>query len=98
MKDLFGNEIEPKEFARTQKEIKRDRARKYSQPRGNAAPKGSGPEGETCGSCENCYATRTRGAKTFFKCALVKPTNGAATDIRKKWPACARWKPIENGT
>ena len=42
--------------------------------------------GETCGTCGNL-----RGSG-YYKCALVKSTHGAGTDIRRSWPACARWK------
>lgn len=90
MKDLFGNEVAVSEFARTHADVRRERARKYSRPRGHAAPPGSGPQGETCGSCANCYRTST-GSKAFHKCKLVKPTHGPATDVRKRDLACSRW-------
>jgi hypothetical protein len=47
--------------------------------------------GETCGSCS---WFRTNGRK-YFKCSHPfgpGVTNGAATDIRKTWPACEMWK------
>lgn len=86
MKDLFGEEVEEKSMAMTPAE----KRRKYSQARGYAAPLGSGPEGETCGSCEHAYGIRH--SKVYYKCALVKATRGAGTDIRLKWPACSRWE------
>jgi hypothetical protein len=55
------------------------------------AEPGSGPSGETCGSCRNKYRT-TGFARTYLKCALVPPTRGPGTDIRAKTPACARWE------
>lgn len=64
---------------------------KRGQPKGNAAPIGSGPAGETCGSCKNAYCFEY--AKRYWKCRLVKPTGGPGTDIRLKWAACARWEP-----
>lgn len=45
--------------------------------------------GETCGTCALSVAKR-RG-KVYFKCSL-RVTCGAATDIRKFWPACEKWK------
>lgn len=74
--DLFGEEI--KHPPKT-------------QAKGNAAPIGSGPQGETCGTCGNAYGIRSCG-KIYYKCALVKATNGIGTDIRLKWAACNRWK------
>lgn len=38
-------------------------------PKGYAAPPGTGPKGETCGSCAHLY--RNRLAKTYLKCALI---------------------------
>ena len=66
---------------------------KRGQPKGNAAPIGSGPAGETCGSCANCYPQRF--SKTYWKCKLVKATCGPATDVRRKWAACSRWEKKE---
>ncbi len=48
--------------------------------RGNAAPRGSGPEGETCKTCVHSYHYEY--AKRYWKC----------DDIRLKWAACARWE------
>lgn len=69
--------------------------RKDPQPRGHAAPPGSGPEGETCRSCR--HLVRRELAKTYFKCALRRRTHGRATDVRAKDPACARWEKTEGG-
>lgn len=63
---------------------------KRGQPKGNAAPIGSGPKGETCRTC--VHATSRTFAKTYWKCGLVKATGGPATDIRLKWAACSRWE------
>lgn len=63
---------------------------KRGQPKGNAAPIGSGPAGETCRTCVHARCVKL--GKTYHKCALVKATGGPATDIRLKWPACARWQ------
>lgn len=58
--------------------------------RGNAAPIGSGPEGETCKTC--VHARSVTFSKTYWKCDLVKATASPKTDIRLKWAACARWE------
>lgn len=67
--------------------------KKTGQPKGNASPIGSGPAGETCGSCAKCY--RVEFSKVYWKCALVKPTCGPGTDIRRKWAACSQWQKKE---
>ena len=50
-----------------------------------------GPKWETCRTCDHkrgiVYHNRT-----YYKCALMKETRGAATDIKLKWSACERWK------
>jgi len=82
-RDLFGNEIKIKFGDPGAK-------KKLSlQPRGNAAPIGSGPAGETCRTCSHAYCHKMAGS--YWKCALVKPTHSTKTDIRLKWAACARW-------
>lgn len=63
---------------------------KRGQPKGNAAPIGSGPQGETCKTCRHSYAVKF--AKTYHKCRLVRATSGPGTDIRLKWAACSRWE------
>lgn len=63
---------------------------KRGQPKGNAAPIGSGPPGETCRTC--AHSRFIKFAKTYHKCALVKTTGGPGTDIRLKWAACSRWQ------
>ena len=65
---------------------------RYDRPHGWAAPPGSGPANETCGSCGNARKVNG-GQKDYWKCALVRPTSCPATDIRLKWPACAKWQP-----
>lgn len=68
---------------------------KRGQPKGNPSPIGSGPAGETCGSCLNaCYVEH---AKRYWKCRLVKHTAGPGTDIRLKWAACSQWQKKEEG-
>lgn len=87
MKDLFGNEITLEEA----RKLVRGRA---GQPNGYAARPGSGPAGETCGSCANCVRVRG-GRKVYNKCKLLQHvwTSSYGTDIRRKAPACQFWKP-----
>lgn len=59
--------------------------------RGNAAPIGSGPQGETCKTC--IHAVCRTYSKRYWKCDLVKATCGPGSDIRLKWAACSRWEP-----
>lgn len=53
---------------------------------------GTGPKGETCGTCK--HATRISFGKTFYKCALAERgwTHGIKTDIKLRWPACGKWE------
>jgi hypothetical protein len=87
MRDIFGNEI-------TIEQAREIKARKTPAPKGYAALPGTGPEGETCGSCRYLY--RRQYAKTYLKCELMKPywTGGQGSDIRAKTPACRRWEPL----
>ena len=57
-----------------------------------AGPIGSGPAGETCGSCKHLYPNRM--AKVYWKCGLMRKfwTGGAGTDIRRAWAACEKWE------
>lgn len=61
--------------------------------RAHADVPGSGPEGETCGTCSNLY--RNRLSKTYLKCGLMRSywTGGAGTDVRAKDAACSHWAP-----
>lgn len=66
--------------------------RKDPVPRGHIMPPGTGPAGETCGSCKHLF--RNRMAKTYLKCELNRPrwTGGGATDIRARDAACQKWE------
>lgn len=57
-----------------------------------AAAPGTGPEGETCGSCK--HLTRRKWAKKYLKCELVQArwTRGPGTDVKARSPACAKWE------
>lgn len=62
---------------------------------GYAKQPGSGPVGETCGSCDHYTRVRIRSGRCYRKCGLMEAhwTNGPGTDIKKKTPACSMWKP-----
>lgn len=74
--------------------LERKRLRAGTTPKGYAALPGTGPAGESCGSCENLV--RRQMARTYLKCALMQRgwTRGAASDVRAKSPACSRWAAI----
>lgn len=81
--DLFGREPD------------KPRGKHYVEPRGYAAPPGTGPAGETCGTCQ--HARRIVMGKTFHKCALAKAkwTHGRKTDVLAGSPACSKWEERE---
>jgi hypothetical protein len=56
---------------------------------GYIMPPGTGPAGETCGSCRHIARSRR-----FRKCGLarMKWTHGFKTDILARSPACSRWE------
>ena len=72
-------------------------ARKYTSRSawrgGYAAQPGSGPKGETCGTCH--FRARVKLSKTYQKCLVVKHawTGGPGSDIKCKMPACRHWQP-----
>lgn len=68
----------------------RKRGKHYIQPRGYYYHPGTGPEGETCGSCKNCVG---RGGH-YLKCELNRArwTHGRATDILARAGACKYWE------
>lgn len=92
MRDMFGNEVS-EEGARLLLKVRRG-----TQPKGYASQPGTGPSGETCGTCAHLY--RNRLAKTYLKCALMSRiwTGGRATDVLARSPACRNWaKPAPEG-
>jgi len=56
-----------------------------------AATPGTGPAGETCGSCKHWVSPA--GRKRHPKCGLTNYTHGDATTIRLSSPACSKWEP-----
>lgn len=69
-----------------------DGKRRKTQPKGYAAPPGTGPKGETCRSC--AHYCRVEPAKRYLKCGKVRArwTGGPGTDILARSPACAYWE------
>jgi len=61
---------------------------------GMAGQPGTGPAGETCGSCKHLHLNRL--AKTYFKCGLMREhwTGGAGTDVKRKSAACQYWEEL----
>lgn len=84
MTNLFGDEI-----VVTVSEAKR----KPTIRKGYAATPGTGPDGETCKSCDHARKCNNDGAKQFYKCILMKRlwTGGYGSDILIKSPACRLW-------
>lgn len=94
MKDRFGNEVTEAEARMLLRAGRPGAKRKSKSPEaaGYAALPGTGPEGETCKSCD--HLTQIRGyAKRFYKCRLMQRvwTNGKKTDVLVRSPACAQW-------
>ena len=96
--DLFGQLMDPNAGALSDRDRKRlldKMKRKATVPRGHAWKPGTGPEGETCKTCE--YYTVKRLGGTYRKCWLMKDrwTGGPGTDIRASDPACKKWEPAK---
>jgi hypothetical protein len=68
------------------------RGKSYVQPRGYADHPGTGPKGETCGSCKH-HCVKSMG-KQYHKCGLAqgKWTGGRGSDILVRAEACSRWE------
>lgn len=56
-----------------------------------AAAPGTGPAGETCGSCKHCHRAWNG---RYRKCELVRTlwTGGPGTDVKARSPACPKWE------
>lgn len=74
-----------------ERELRRARDKRRTQA-GNPmiAECGAGPAGATCGTCAHLVVKHYAG--TYFKCGMRKDTNGPTTDVRKRWPACAKYE------
>jgi hypothetical protein len=66
---------------------------KHPLDRAHPYPPGSGPPGQSCGTCAKLRARTFN--RTYFKCNVLKKfwSAGRATDVRKKDPACICWEP-----
>ncbi len=62
-------------------------------PKGYAGIPGTGPAGESCGSCAHLRCRRL--AKNYHKCFLRQAhwTGGRGTDVLVRSPACSKWTP-----
>jgi hypothetical protein len=65
------------------------RGKHYIEPRGYYYHPGTGPEGETCGSCKHITPGRR-----WRKCGLNRArwTHSRGTDILVRAPACKYWE------
>lgn len=72
----------------------RRRLRGGPQAKSYAGKPGTGPEGETCGSCG--HLIRKHLAKVYRKCGLMERhwTGGKGTDVLATAPACRNWTAI----
>lgn len=84
--DLFGAPV-PETLPRPPK-------RKEAGPNGYAWTPGTGPKGETCGSCRFRRRMSNGGKKSWSKCRKVQDrwTGSVRTDIRVRSPACKHWE------
>lgn len=73
------------------------KAKRSNAAKGYPANPGSGPQGETCRTCQHstCVPYRSR---NYWKCGLLKAhwTRGLGSDIRLKSPACSLFAPKLN--
>ena len=71
------------------------RGEHYIEPRGYFRPPGTGPVGESCGTCKHkTYVSGVAGR--YIKCALAqfKWTGGRGSDILAGSPACEGWEKL----
>lgn len=89
MRDRFGNPL-------TEDEARDLLTRTRHQPlkNGYAYPPGTGPEGETCGSCKHIGWQDVRSGRRFYECGRERHrwTGGTGTDVLLKAPACRGWE------
>src|SRR5690242_12154663 len=72
------------------------RGRKATKKTGHYAKPGTGPVGETCGTCRHAVGKKLS-SKSVYKCGLARSiwTSGPGSDIRLKDAACGGWRAIE---
>jgi hypothetical protein len=92
VKDMFGNEVDAEAMWDAPMQSKK-RKRKPTPKRGHYFTPGTGPAGETCGTCKHIF--RNHMAKTYLKCGKNRAnwTGGEGSDIRAKDAACKFWEP-----
>lgn len=90
VKDTLGNDIDLQALANGP--FLGRSSKPKGGPRGYAAPPGTGPQGETCGTCQ--HIVRKMMGKTYLKCGANRAnwTGGIASDIRARSPACRLWE------
>lgn len=68
------------------------RSKHYIEPRGYNQPPGTGPAGETRGTC-----THIARGRHFSKCSLSRGrwTHSRGTDVLVRAPACRKWEATE---
>ncbi len=88
-KDLFGDPIKEPSTAKA--------VRKKTKASGYIRQPGTGPDGETCGTCKHRIVRYY--SKRYHKCGLFiagkQNTHGVGSDIRVRSPACSKWEPDE---
>lgn len=62
---------------------------KFRKKNGYARAPGTGPLGETCGSCARARPHDC--SKRYWKCGLVDWIRSSVTDIDLRSPACSMW-------
>ena len=85
--DMFGEPLRPP--SKRKARVMPDRA--------HAATPGTGPEGESCGTCVHLARRRSPAGSLFRKCGLMRKqwTAGYGTDVRCKDAACGLWEKVK---
>jgi hypothetical protein len=67
---------------------------KVNRDRAHPSPPGSGPAGQSCGTCAKCVK-REFTHHNYYKCLVMAKfwTAGLGTDVRLKDLACKSWEP-----
>lgn len=93
VRDRFGRPVDLAALAALPFGQARTRLPHPPARRGYAMAPGTGPAGETCGSCRHAYR-REAGLKSVTKCARSRHQGGSiASDIVRTSPACLLWEP-----
>lgn len=99
MRDRHGNlvtEEQARALLRRERPGTPRKRRADPAPQGYVAAPGSGPEGQTCGSCRHVsrQASGSPSGRSWAKCGLMRGiwTGGRKTDVLARSPACSRWE------